>query len=202
MRFPWVAAGLAAVFLAVAFISGSAEALQYDRARVIGGEVWLLVSGQLVHWTARMAMADLGVLLALAAVLELQGERRRLLVALGLGVALTAVAVFALSPGLLVYRGSSGVASALFVLTALGAARAPGRGQRALAWLAVALFLAKAGWESLTGEALFAGPLTAGVEVVPLVHLLGGLAGLVAGGHRRSAIFWRMSHRFSSLAGL
>ena len=177
MRFPWVSAGFAAVCLAVVLIPGSAEALQYDRSRVLDGEVWRLLSGQLVHWTARMALADLGVLLGLGAWLEARGERRSMVVALALGAVLTAVAVHALSPDLLVYRGSSGLASALFVLTALVVARSPGRGPRILALLAVALFLAKAGWESLTGQALFAGPLAPGVRVVPLVHLLGGLGG-------------------------
>src|SRR6185436_6459395 len=113
MRFPWVSAGLAAVCLAVALVPGSAEALQYDRARVLDGEVWRLLSGQMVHWTARMALADLGVLLGLAAALEALGERRGMVLSLGLGAVLTALAVHALSPGLLVYRGSSGLASAL-----------------------------------------------------------------------------------------
>ncbi len=177
MRFPWVSDALAVICLAIALVPGSAETLQYDRGRVTDGEVWRLLSGQMVHWTARMALADLGVLLGLGAWLEARGERRGVVLALIFGAAFTALAVHALSPDLLVYRGSSGLASALFVLAALVVARSPGRGPRALALLAVALFLAKAGWESLTGQALFAGPLAPGVRVVPLVHLLGGLAG-------------------------
>lgn len=185
MRFPWRTAALAGICLAAAVVPGSVEALQYDRAGVGAGEVWRLLTGQLVHWTARMALADLGVLLGLGAWLETRGEGRRLVLTLGLGALLTAVAVHLLSPDLLVYRGSSGLASALFVLTALHLARSTDRGPRALALLAVALFLAKAAWETVTGEALFAGPLAPGVRVVPLVHLLGGLAGaaLTSGGH-------------------
>ena len=37
------------------------------------------------------------------------------------------------------------------------------------------------------GETLFAGPLPEGVRVVPLVHLLGGLAGAVAQSSRKSS---------------
>ena len=48
---------------------------------------------------------------------------------------------------------------------------------RALAVAAIALFLAKAAFESLAGQTLFAGELPDGVRVVPLVHLLGGMAG-------------------------
>ena len=182
MRFPWISSALAAAGLAVASVPGGAEALQYDRVQVTAGELWLLLSGQLAHWTLRMALVDLGVLLVLGAWLEARGERGEMVVALALGAVFTAVAVHALSPDLLFYRGSSGLASALFVLTALRIARSSGGTERSLALLALALFLAKAGWESLTGQALFAGPLAPGVRVVPLVHLLGGLAGAVATG--------------------
>lgn len=180
MRFPWIAVTLAAGGVAVAIIPGSAEALQYDRARVTAGAVWLLLSGQLAHWTARMAFLDLGMLAGLGAWLEARGERRELVVALGLGAAGTALAVHALSPGLDLYRGSSGLASALFVLAALRLARTSLGTARFLALFVLALFLAKAAWESHTGQALFAGPLAPGVRVVPLVHLFGGLAGAVA----------------------
>jgi rhomboid family GlyGly-CTERM serine protease len=180
MRVPWISAALAATGLAVACVPGSAEALQYDRVRVMAGEAWLLLSSQMAHWTARMTLMDLGVLVGLGAWLEARGERRNLVFALVLGAAGTALAVHMLSPDLLYYRGSSGLASALFVLTALHIARSSGGAARALALLACALFLAKAAWESLSGQALFAGPLAPGVRVVPLVHLLGGVGGAVA----------------------
>lgn len=177
MRLPWISAALAAAGLAMACVPGSAEVLQYDRVRVAAGATWLLLSGQLAHWTVRMALVDLGALVVLGVWLEARGERRDLIVSLALGAVLTAFAVHALSPDLLVYRGSSGLASALFVLVALRIARSSGGAVRTLALLACALFLAKAAWESLTGQALFAGPLAPGVRIVPLVHLLGGLGG-------------------------
>ncbi len=180
MRLPWIAALLAMAGVAVASILESAEALEYDRARVTAGAIWLLFSGQLAHWTARMALLDLGMLAGLGAWLEARGERRELVLALGLGATATALAVHALSPDLLLYRGSSGLASALFVLAALRLARTSQGTARLLALLVLALFLAKAAWESHTGQALFAGPLAPGVRVVPLVHLLGGLAGALA----------------------
>jgi len=179
LRFPWVSAAIAALCLAVAWVPGGGEALQYERARVAQGQVWLLLSGQLTHWSVRMAWMDLGVLLGLAAWLEAGGRRREMAFALGLGAVATAGAV-QLSPDLLVYRGSSGLASALFVLAALGIARSSRGATRGLALLATGLFLAKAAWECRTGQALFAGPLAPGVRVVPMVHLLAGLAGAAA----------------------
>lgn len=127
-----------------------------------------------------MTLIDLAVLLGLGAWLEWRGARRALLATLGMAAGLTALAVHLLSPDLQLYRGSSGLSSALFVLTALCLVRrSPGAG-RALAVAALALFAGKAGWEALAGQPLFAGPLPPGIRVVPLVHLLGGLGGLLA----------------------
>lgn len=176
MRFPWLTAGLVALGAVASLLPGGAEALQYDRARVQAGEVWLLLTGQMVHWTVRMTAADLGMLLGLGAWLEIRGERKRVALALIAGAALSAVAVHALSPDLSVYRGASGVASALFVLAALRVGEESEGAPRLLAWLAVALFLAKDAWEAFTGQTLFAGPLPDGVRVVPLVHLMGGFS--------------------------
>lgn len=172
-RFPSLSLALVALCAAASF---SGAALQYER----GGEVWRLFTGQMVHWTPRMAFFDLGMLFGLGAWLEVRGDRRLAAATLALGAVLTAVAVH-LSPDLSIYRGSSGMASALFVLAAFRIADSPDRWTRALAAAAVALFLAKAAFESLAGETLFSGELPEGVRVVPLVHLLGGLAGAASG---------------------
>ena len=174
--FPWMTLALAALCAAVALVPEAV--LEYDRIRVGEGEAWRLLTGQTVHWTARMAAFDLGMLLGLGAWLEVRGDRRLAALALALGGGLTALAVHALSPGLLEYRGSSGLASALFVLAAVRIADSSNRWARGLTLAAVALFFVKAAFEWLSGQALFAGPLPEGVRVVPLVHLLGGLGGL------------------------
>ena len=159
-------------------LPGAGPALEYDRARVAAGEVWRLATAQLVHWTPRMALADLGMILVLGAWLESQGRRRAVALALALAAVLTLAGVVLVLPHLLRYRGSSGPASALFVLTALEIARRPSRrGARGLALLSLVLFAVKVIWETITGQALFAGGLPVGVDVVPLAHLLGALAG-------------------------
>lgn len=175
-RFPWMSLGLAALCAMAALLP--AAALEYDRVRVGEGEAWRLLTGQMIHWTARMAIFDVGMLIAIGLWLELRGDRRRAAVALALGAALSAFAVQTLSPGLQVYRGSSGAASALFVLAAVRVAESSDRWSRVPAMAAMLLFLGKAAFESFTGQAIFAGPLPESVRVVPMVHLLGGLGGL------------------------
>jgi rhomboid family GlyGly-CTERM serine protease len=170
-----------ALAVLLAIVPGSGEALEYDRARVAAGELWRLATAQAVHWTPRMALADLGAILVLGAWLERNGQRKRMLLATFLGAALALAGVTLLLPHLALYRGSSASASALFVLTALEIARhPPRRGARALALAALLLFAGKIAWEMLTGQPLFAAPLPPGVAVVPLAHLLGGAAGVVA----------------------
>lgn len=192
-RFPWITFTLAALCAAAALLP--AAALEYNRIRVGEGEAWRLLTGQAVHWTARMAAFDLGMLLGLGFWLEVRGDRRLAAMALALGCGLTALAVHVCSPGLLVYRGSSGAASAFFVLAAFRIADSSDRWARVPALAAVALFLAKAAFEQLSGQTLFAGPLPEGVRVVPLVHLLGGFGGLVVPYSRlplaRATIVWR-----------
>jgi rhomboid family GlyGly-CTERM serine protease len=180
-RVPWVILTAVAACAAVSALPGGGALLEYDRARVAGGEVWRLLTGQMVHWTARMALADLAVLLGLGLWLEIGGRRRALLLALALGAAVTALGVQFFQPGLAVYRGSSGLAAALFTLTALEAMRPPaGRRTFRLAACALLLFTAKVAWETAGGTPLFAGDLPDGVAATPLIHLLGGLAGLAA----------------------
>ena len=180
-RLPWVSAGLVAALAAASLLPpGGSEILQYDRSRVAGGELWRLITGQAIHWTPRMTLVDLAALLGLGAWLEWRGARRALLAALVLAAGLSALAVHLFSPDLQLYRGSSGLSSALFVLTALCLAGSSSGARRALAVAALALFVGKAGWEALASTPLFAGPLPPGIRVVPLVHLLGGLGGLLA----------------------
>ncbi len=66
------------------------EALDIERT----GEVWRLLTGQLIHWTPRMAAFDVGMLLGLGTWLETQGDRlARRAAALVLGAGLSALAV-------------------------------------------------------------------------------------------------------------
>jgi rhomboid family GlyGly-CTERM serine protease len=187
-RFPWVTVGTVAACALASSLPGGGELLQYDRARVADGELWRLLTGQTVHWSVQMTLMDLGALLLLGSWLENRHRRRAVALALGLAAVLTAAALPLLLRGLELYRGSSGAASALFVLASLDAMRPPARpGPRGLALGALFLFGAKIAWEASGGPPLAAGELPPGVAVTPLIHLLGGLAGVVAGFRHRAS---------------
>jgi hypothetical protein len=178
-RFPWLTLVLVAAGDLVAAWPGAGTALQYDRRLVAAGEAWRLLTAQLVHWTARMSVTDLGALLVLGSWLETQARRRQ--AAAALAAALAATAAFLPLSHLDLYRGSSGLGSALVVVAALAApSGAASRGARGLAALALAGFAAKllldAAGITLTG----AGPLPAGVAAAPAAHLLGAAAGALA----------------------
>jgi rhomboid family GlyGly-CTERM serine protease len=177
---PWIILGIVAIASVVALVPGVEGALEFDRSAIRAGEAWRLLTGQIVHWTPRMAVADLGVLLAVGAWLE-RRSRRLARTTLLTGALLSGAGLYWLAPNLALYRGSSSLASALFVASALAlAARASGGRERIVAIGVLGLFAGKLLWELETGQALAAGALLPGVTVTPLAHLLGGLAGLLA----------------------
>jgi rhomboid family GlyGly-CTERM serine protease len=167
-----------ALALAVSFLPGAPERLEYDRTAVVeGAQWWRLFSAQLVHWDARMALTDLTVvlLLGLWAERRLPAVTRALLLA---GLPLIGIGIHLGAPALQYYRGSSPLASALFVLVALTVLfDARSRSVRGLAVSALALLALKLLREAWTGQALFAGPLPDGVVALPFSHLLGAVFG-------------------------
>ena len=69
-RFPWLTCCLVSSALLASLLPGLGGALEFARAPIGNGEIWRLVSGQLVHWTPRMALLDLGAVLILGVWVE------------------------------------------------------------------------------------------------------------------------------------
>jgi len=171
------ALGLAAVAVALALVPGAGSRLEYDRAAIAGGEAWRLLTGHWVHWSGEHLFWDLLAFGVLGVLCERRGRARFLGCLAGATLAVS-LGLDGLLPGMAHYRGLSGLDSALFVLLAVRLWRE--RAGAAGAWWAagaLAAFLGKVGYESLTGAAVF---VHAGVTAVPLAHLAGGAAGLVA----------------------
>ncbi len=176
--FPWLTFGVVAA--AAALSLGSPEPFEYLRGGVERGEAWRLVTGQLVHWTPRMAVIDLSAIALLGTWLERTVQRRAVALALALALPSIALTVHLLSPSLARFRGSSGLAAALFLALAARLWIEGRDGARWLVLLAAGGFVLKVVLELALGRQLFAGALPTGIAVVPAVHLAGAVAGLAA----------------------
>lgn len=182
-------AGLAAVCLSIAtataivsFASAPlAAALEFDRDAILAGEAWRLVTGHLTHWSWEHVFWDLALFVALAGV-ALRARPRATLLTLLISPLWISAGLWLWQPELVLYRGLSGVDSALFALVCVSLL---GRCETsALRVLAAALafgFMCKLGFEFRAGETLFVDASRAGFVAVPLAHLLGAVLGCALG---------------------
>lgn len=161
-RVPWITLAVVVATLVMP------AALEYDRAAILRGEVWRLVTGHLTHWSPDHLLWDVLAFLALGFVCERRG---RALYAGVLFVSAMSVSVILLvtSPEVTSYRGLSAVASALWFWAALIIA------ERRLtpAFMLLALFFVKVMIELTTGTSVFASD----IAVLPSVHLIGAAVG-------------------------
>lgn len=179
-RFPLLTSALVAAAVAIFLLPpGVAAALQFDRAAVAHGEVWRLVTAHLTHFDASHLVWDVGVLAALGWAGERQSGRATALALALAAVAITG-AVWAWQPQFATYRGLSGLDCALYGLQAAHLLRQPGRTPRLIGVGALAALGAKCVIELSSGTTLFA--QGNGYDPVPLAHLIGGLAGVLAPG--------------------
>ena len=160
---------------------GFAESLQYDRQAILDGQLWRLVTGNLVHWSPEHLALDVGGFLLLGLVSErpLRGAFVRLCLVLSLAIG---VALLIFLPRLEIYRGLSGVDSGLFTAAlAVEAAQARFEPRRWL-WLfpAAAIFVVKVVYECASGQLFFGTAALGELGVpVPLSHAIGALAATV-----------------------
>lgn len=174
-RLPWVTLGLAALCLALfAGLSGAPAALVYDRAAILDGEAWRLLTGHLVHLDRHHLTYNVGALLALGTAYETArfgGPARLLLAIVGGGAAFVSITLLTAFPGTQLYCGLSAVLNTLYAALTLGLWRET---RRPLWLLAFAADLGK-----LAFEAAFGSIFSAGLAWPP--HLGAHVAGLAAG---------------------
>lgn len=179
---PWATLLPAAAAAAVFLVPGAAAEVRFDRAAVASGQAWRLLTSHLAHVNFEHFAWDLVTFVFLGNLCERDG-RKRFVASLLAGAAAVAVAVLA-SPGLRTYEGLSGLDSTLFALLSVTILRENAAARRwgwvAAAGAVLALFLGKVGYEAVTGATLFARGLDGSVPV-PLAHLAGAAAGVLAG---------------------
>jgi rhomboid family GlyGly-CTERM serine protease len=183
-RLPLVTLALAVLAGAILVVGGWSGAAEFDRAAVAAGQWWRLATGHLAHWNLEHLAWDAIMLVLLGSFIE-QRSRRALVAAVTISAAAISLALWWGVVDAAQYRGLSGIDSALFALVAvelLGDAWRTKRPLVAAAVLAVAVgFAGKIGYEAATGQALFVDSAAGAFTPLPLVHVVGALAGAVVG---------------------
>lgn len=177
--------GITAVAVALYLLGPqAAEALRYDRAAILAGEVWRLVTGHLVHADApHLAWNVAGVMLVWFLFAREYSFQSWLWILFASTVA-TDLGFLLLDPDLDWYVGFSGVLHGCMtagLVAWLRAVRDP------LTVIVSALFAAKLVWEHVAGPL----PFTAGSMTLPVIyeaHSYGAAGGLLAG-------LWINAHR-------
>ncbi|MBA4019785.1 MAG: rhombosortase [Pirellula sp.] len=192
--------GLTTAALAIAAIPDADALLQYDRTAMRVGELWRLATGHLAHWNFDHWLWDTVAFLILGAYCEFR-ERRMYARCLAVGTAAVSTGLILLRPDVQLYRGLSGLDSALFVLAAWcygsNALRADDRTGFYAALGAAAAFLGKVAYESLSGRTLFVDSAAGCFEPLPLSHLLGAAAAVVVAA---MPDLWKRARRYFTFA--
>jgi rhomboid family GlyGly-CTERM serine protease len=161
--------------------------LQYDRAAIASGEVWRLLTGHFVHWSWEHLFWDALVFLGVGFFIARESISRFVFVTITSSLLISGAVWFFL-PEMQLYRGLSGIDSALFTcfMTMLWQ-RARCDGDTTMAWLSIAgivLFLLKSSvYELATGQTIFVS-FEENIVSVPLAHLIGGAWGVAL------VLFW------------
>lgn len=159
--------------------SSIAPLLQLDRATV-WPHLWQLATCQLTHWSADHLLWDVIVFLALGSICECL-DRRSLLRTLLLASLAVPAAVLLLCPEIALFRGLSGIDSALFGLLLARVFLTSRRDHDGLSLALVtsggAIFLAKCLYETFTRDTLFVSAAES-FAVVPVAHLVGFIVGI------------------------
>jgi rhomboid family GlyGly-CTERM serine protease len=168
-RIPWLTLSLAGVILLIHSLPELAAAGEWQR----GGELHRIISCHFTHWSWDHLGWNLAMLLILGIPCEL-AARRQLAIAIFASVIAIPLGIAACLPQMFVYRGFSGVDSALLILLLVVRWR---QGHHRVPLLVGLAFASKVGYELITGTAVFADSANAGFVPVPLAHALGAICG-------------------------
>lgn len=176
---PWTLLLSAAAILA-AMSPAAMSLLEFARLAVAEGEIWRLLTGHLTHFGADHLLWDVAMFAALGGVCEHRWPRRTRITLVTSALAIS-LAIVPLAPEIDTYRGLSGLDSALFGLLATSLLRESDAQRGRLFTAALCLFLtgfvAKIGYELITGTTFFVDSTAAGFVPVPLAHAVGFVVG-------------------------
>jgi rhomboid family GlyGly-CTERM serine protease len=157
------------------FVPGAFDALAYDRSKILDGQLWRVITGHWVHFSASHLFWNLVVLNPAGVWLE-KRDRCAMRATLLLSPFAISLALLAFAPSLGLYAGISGVASGVLVALAVHGLRTEPRAR--WLWLAVlVLFAVKVVIESFRSHPLNPELTAQHIQSVPLAHLVGAAVG-------------------------
>ena len=179
-RIPVVTALVVTAGIGTYLIPGLASQMVYDRSAILSGEVWRLLTGNWVHFSASHLFYDLLALGIAGWIIERRGYPYFgllcVLAAVGISTALLAG-----RPEVQSYGGLSGVATGAIIYLALHGLQERG----AWRWVCIAALVLTVGkvlLESITGRFIIAATGSISFVPLPLSHIVGGLTA--------SLVFW------------
>jgi rhomboid family GlyGly-CTERM serine protease len=180
----WLVGLLAAVLVLLWFTGETGrDLLRYERAAVLQGQYWRLLTGHLVHGSGQHLLLNAVGLGLIAALFPREYSLRGWLLILASSVVTIDLGFVLLEPQLQWYVGLSGVLHGALAAGALGWWRHESRG---LALALSGVLVGKLAWEQWHGAL----PLSGDMPVVVDAHLYGAIGGVLAG-----ALLWRRSRR-------
>ena len=183
-RLPWVTLLLAGTAVLVAMLPAGATWLQYDRPAIASGELWRFCTSHWTHVSSDHLFWDVLLFVVLGVPCE-RHDRKEFVACVAGTAGLIGPALWVVLPRLQRYRGLSGIDSALLLLLAVTHLR-PALRARHWGWVAALAgvglaFLAKVGYEVVTGTTLFVNSQAGHLVPVPLAHGIGAVVGLAVG---------------------
>lgn len=172
-RWPWATLAVTLLASGVALAEPRvADALIFDRLRVMDGEWWRLFTAHWVHFSPSHLLWNLIVIVPAGVWVERLAPARTRLLFLFSPIVIGGM-LFLADPSLMRYAGLSGVAAAVIALLAQTQLSTEGGTDRWF-WRAVLAAVGiKIGVELLLGQPAFARFADASIRPVPLAHLAG-----------------------------
>ena len=178
---------IAAIAAALVALPGISELLQFDRTAILAGEWWRMLTSHLTHFGTSHLFWDVLMFLVLGCLCERQ-SRKQFIACLIASAGLISLVVLTVSPEMQIYRGLSGIDTALFTLVAVTLLKQKWA-ERDTTWvIAIASLLTalivKIAIE-MSGATIFVDAHEAGFVPAPLAHVVGATIGIVVslGGH-------------------
>lgn len=169
-RFPFITLAIAGAALLIHVVPCGASLLEFDRVALPAGEFWRLVTCHSTHWSFDHLAWDVLTFIGLGVACECR-SRTRFAATFALSAIAIPLAVYAMLPSMVRYRGLSGIDSALFGLLAIDLLL-ENVARRRRAWvIASAVFIGgffiKTIFEAATGSAVFADSAAGAFVPVP-----------------------------------